>query len=1144
MSGYINKLRQLLNDPRNQKGNALMFIKNTVPPGEFSSAINLSPLLIREKLAGDNFKSIDEIFQREPFNYTGDFKRELFWLQYNIKHNIKTINQFLLDKNAFEKDFLLARYDDAENCLNEIVRIFGVNLWTIEMTLLLKEYQNDTKENWTTLSDYLGKIKSPFYQFIINFYSKRVEVGMSFENCITQFENELSGVEAETSVHDFFVFKSLLIANYEYSSEDLRSVLYITHLFSAIDQYLVLIEVFMKLLSNNTESDKMILQFIKRNFLSVTNDARISNIINVLEEGSDLIKLCNTDRILPIIDNYTLGNHQKCIDDCNEALVDYPTSFELYEIYCKSLISIGREFRPTNISNLVDDILFNVYESLLYNKSSETNRGKLLKYALTFMSFNLGKQLAAFATNLINDKYKNYHSLLSNLSSTINNPRILTLDLRGREKFVFSKFSKLNNSAACYVNQFITNYEKTLSHFQLLNAIQANIYTARNLFVQSRYNEVIELLEAYTDKNIPSYLYNDVLSLLFASFINTKQLGKAIILSASVITGRTYYSNAFDLVQLCELVKAERLEQFCNLIELPILFNEVYKDYDSYEAYIEFMLANDEEFPSKLRVPELVARFSKEKLIYFLSKVCVIDTIKYSLEFNSIDKAEQERHDILLLLITLDSDNANVYNEEITEILKVSSVRKAIKEVDEGRIYVNIESLKSSQLSKMQETFNRFKEIELTSKEKGLVGFNASKERNWINPEISLQDVNSNLNNPAYLAFKSIYLETREKFLYSKEYGLDSSLSTRIRHGALKNHIRSVFEKLCLVTSKANDVYLDNPKWAEQLAYDPELNEKLQIRLKEFSKQIDDYATYIVENLIQIQTERHTEKREGLFIYYSDDDQLFAFFDENKERFNSVYSIIDILYTDLTNYTNRTICLNVYNTFRKEIIEQYHHFIDTLHTDLRSYGIGNQCDLLPNVLKCSTDIQTELEFISEWFVLNTTSSSSLLDIETIINASIELTNKINPNFHLAPTIEIKCEPFLGFSDLIFVFNILLNNIIEHSKLGPSEVNVCITIDKEDKYVVTHFKNNISQNVDIGKNRKKLESIKTNWNNHSDIERSNKEGESGYDKIKRILLYEAMAKADKFDYFITETDVTISLYFPFNKTVKNEENINH
>src|SRR5690606_8643523 len=118
--------------------------------------------------------------------------------------------------------------------------------------------------------------------------------------------------------------------------------------------------------------------------------------------------------------------------------------------------------------------------------------------------------------------------------------------------------------------------------------------------------------------------------------------------------------------------------------------------------------------------------------------------------------------------------------------------------------------------------------------------------------------------NPAFLAFKSIYLETREKFLFSKEYGLDSSLSTRIRHGALKNHIRSVFEKLNLVTSKLGDEYLENGRWAEQLFFDEEINNLVQTRLKAFSKEIDDYTTYIVDNLIQIQTERHHDKEEGL----------------------------------------------------------------------------------------------------------------------------------------------------------------------------------------------------------------------------------------------------------------------------------------
>ncbi len=523
-----------------------------------------------------------------------------------------------------------------------------------------------------------------------------------------------------------------------------------------------------------------------------------------------------------------------------------------------------------------------------------------------------------------------------------------------------------------------------------------------------------------------------------------------------------------------------------------------------------------------------------------MQEVCKISTIRYSLEFSSIESAEQERHAICDLLKEIDPKNSLNYDREISDLLRIGAVRKVIKEVDEGRLYVNIENLKNQQLSNLKESFTRYKEIEYISKEKGLIGFNSSKERNWIKVNIHQKQAYSELDDPAYLAFKSIYVESKERFLFSKEYGLDSSLSTRIRHGALKNHIRSVFEKLNLVTSKADNVYIDKLKLQDLLSHDPELNYRVQNLLKSFSKKIDDYTTYIVNNLIQIKNERHPENKDGLFNYYSDDEILWPFYQEYKERFDSVDAILDVVYNDLINYTLRSICIGIYDFFVYDINEKYQELIEELQLELRELDLGNYFGLLPNVIKSSTDIQAELEVIAQWFTLTTTSSSSLLDIETIINASIELTNKINPNFCLRPEIINNCDPVIGYNDLIFVFNILLNNIIQHSNLQPHEVNVSINLEQLGKYFIVTFKNNICSSVNYDRNKQKLELVKQNWNNHDDIERSNTEGESGYDKIKRLLLYEAQAKTDMFDYIFGKDEVRISLYFPYNKPITNEE----
>ncbi|MBL7784700.1 MAG: hypothetical protein JNM36_02245 [Chitinophagales bacterium] len=1140
MSDYKKQLRKIQNKHSKNPLIILSEIKKQVNPGEFENAINTDFRLKNFKTTNLKFSDILGIKQRDALVFTSDIKRELFWLFYNFKQEAVFLNSFLQNKADFEKLFILCQYDAAQDLLNEIRKNFGESLWTLEMTLLLKEYQFETKENWVELSNFLTQIKSPFYQFVINFYSKRIEENMSFENCFILFQNDFNGVNTYDYVRDFIVFKCLFIANFEYCYENLDSVLYISNIYGVIDQYLITIEVLMRLVSQNSNNDKTLIQFTNKINTYITNDYRLSNILNLIDKKTDIILLHRTAVILPIIDTYTRGNFADCLILCTNELKEFPLSFELYELYVKSLHNLNLGFKPTDISSFVDKILEVMFKTLLYDKDSEKHRNKLMKYAISFLSFDFGKQLYAFAAGLGNDINANMHTLISCLSSSINNPRVFSLNLNKRESLAIEKFKSFQQSDSFKINEFIKGC-RSISEILIKNDIQSITYQARYYFNQSDFQKVIELTEPFIEqKQLSLFYYDNIIFLLSESYLKTNQLVAAMALSANIIADRVFYTNKLNIHGLVAQVKHEGIDKYTEYIDVPILFSLISKEYDLYEVYIEFMLCYEEEYPSKLDVNSLVNKFSLKKIIYFLKEVCTISTMAYSLEFNSINEVEQERCSICGLLKELDPENKAYYDDEVAEILKSIAVRKALKEVNQGRLFVNIEGLKNIQMNNIKESFMRYKELEITSKHKGLIGFNVSKEMNWDSQEYISKKSDAKFNDPAFLAFKSIYFETRERFLFNKAYGLDSCLSTNYRHGSVKNHIRSVFEKHNLITSKNNDKYIDNLYWVDKIA--PHINNDVQEKLKKFSEEIDNYTKEIIDNFIQIQTERHTEKKNGIFNYSTKEEILWLFFQEHKERFFSVEAILDIIYVNFINHTIYNVYTSIYSNIVNVITKKYQKIIECLSKDLKNIGIGNECDLLHNVSKSSTNIQQELEDIAEGFYLNTTNSASLLDIETIIYASKEYVNGINPYSCINPEVNV-WFPMPAYSTLIFVFNILFTNIIKHSGLNSSNVKVIINVfmPKND-YVEIQVINNISETVDTNNIRNKLQKVKDNWNNHENIERSNIEGGSGFDKIKRLLLYEVIAKTDRFEFSITPEKVTISLFLPVKRTMINIENI--
>ncbi|NTD99923.1 hypothetical protein G6M26_30800 [Agrobacterium tumefaciens] len=1130
MADFQKKLRNILYNSKLSKYKVLAAIKRELNPGEFEAAINSNPLLKRAKLSGSILDNEYSVHQREAYHFTDDIRVELPWIAYDLKQYGNLLNEFISKKNEFEKLIFLARYDEAAILLNDIKEFCGISLWHTEMSLMLKEYQKGTKANWELLSYYLTQFKNPFYQFVISFYSKRIEENMSYENCFNQFQTDFDEVNADTMVRDFFVFKCLYNASFDYDHKDFSGVTFINQIFGVVDQYLLIIEIMMRLVAQGDQYDRTVLKSVNRLLPIVQNDYRLANLSNLLDHQSSAIKLINSTNLIFIIDCFAVGDYDRCINECLENLKQCPTAFELYELYCKSLINSKSKFVPTDISPIVDKILDDLYSALLYESGSENARGHLLKHSLKYFSFDFGKQLSAFAISLENVNYSNTEFLISCLSSSFNNPKILSLNFPSRRNVLMQKSSQLYSEISSSVNNYLGGYSdvKVKSN----DPIQQCIYKARHLFSKNLYRETLEVLSHYDNDCFTGYYRDIKTSLTYISLIKTGKPDEAMVLYSTLLSADRYLVEKLDCVRLIGIIKENGYDNYANYIDLPILASVEYKAYFLYEPYIEFMISCDEEYPSRLNHHKLIQENSFRKVLYFLREVCNVSVLKYSLEFDSIEKAEQERLDICKVLQQLDPDNKYLYQQEIAEILKRGAVRRAIKEVNEGRLYVNVESLKGQQLNQVRESFARFKELEQTTRSKELKGFNSSKDRNWISVDIKTTELDTKYDDPAFLAFKSIYFTSKERFLFSKEYGLDSCLSTNFRHGSVKNHIRSVFEKLHLVTPKLEEKYVQNLYWKDKLEIDVASIASVQQLLSEFSKEIDDYTKYIINNLIQIRTERHPEKKDALFSYFTDDESIWNFYVDNKERLSSVDSLINLCYTDLTNATLGYVFLTIYNNFTSKINDSFQSYIQKLHEGLKELGLNTQSELSHNLVKSSTDIRVELDVIASWFNLNTTNSSSLLDIETIIIASKEYINRINPTFCIEPQINVEF-PILAFSNLIFVFNILLNNIIEHSNLKSEEVEVSINVyEPINGTVEVKVKNTISSSVDKDHTICELQKVKDDWNNHENIDRSNTEGGSGFVKIKRLLIYEVEAKTDKFSFSVSDNDVSISLFLPF------------
>jgi hypothetical protein len=1131
---YKKLTRAVIANRKNNLSQKIDFIKQNINSGDFNSALKLHPPFLNQLKKKPYFKNIEDISIREPYSFSKDLRIEIRWLLVTLQYFFSEIDEFLKLKKDFETSFIKEKHTDSKEILKKIESKFGITFWSLESKFLIEDRVNGNNANWSLLSDNLEKIKTPIHEFIINSSSKRIESNMSFESYLNQFQNDIDSINANGMIEDFLVFKNFNYPNYEYSYKNLESVIYVASTMSIIDQYLLLVEIISYNVINSTDNDKLYFSFINSAKKSISNDPVIINLYNIINEKG-LFDDSNFNHSLNnCLNSYYSGDFTKSLEISRDGILENPLEFEYYEVYCKSLINLKEKFTPVGLSDFSDKILLNVFGLFSFNGNEKKHFTFLINSSLHLMNMNFGRQIFGLLSEI--EGFNEQQCLRGVLSSKSFSYKLLYFHQKRKAK-ILKNLDTLKDNHSFKISKFKLGLDSKFEESLSKSTNQASIFNAINLFNKREYKKVIDLLEQSKNLNDIHYYYERKIGLLFYSYIQENQIKKALQLFGEVFFNEQLKTRKIKTIELFDKISLlDSNIEIEDLIELPILVSIHAKDYDLYETYDNFLYSNEIDDLKTLDISKFMEKFGVDKSIYFFENIVKIDTIKYSSEYSSISEVEDDIVMILNQLILINPNKKNNYEKEINEIYRINSVRKVLKEVDEGRLYIDVDSLKEKQIRKFNEDFKRFKEIEQSSSVQSLISFNASNTHNWNDIFHSKTSSYVSYNSADYLAFKSIYLESRDNFLFSKEHGLDSSLSTRIRHGALKNHIRSVFEKLDLITSKLNSEYKENIIWKNKLKTKRKLNTDIQQILKTFSKSIDDYLIYIVEQLVQIQTENKTDKSDGIFQFFTNDLTLFEFYKFNKKNFDSIDTIIEMLLTNLVNHTILELQGEINEKFETEIWNNFKKIIDDSISSLRKLNLPNDYELIPNLIKSGTEMQNELEVIADWFYLNTSNSSTLLNIRTVIDASIELTNKIHPNFRIAPVIKTNCEPFGVYSSLIFVFNILFNNVISYSGLNQYDTNIEIEIEIIDsKYSLIRISNNYNKNKDYSENIERLTKVKNNWNDHTNIERSNKEGESGFDKIKRMLIYETYSKTDKFDFTIENGKTSISLFFPHIKT---------
>ncbi len=1055
------------------------------------------------------FNSLSELGKKK-LDYFSSIETELNWFVNLFKKYSNEINLFIECKNIYETNFLLGNYSQSKETLNEIKDITH-SYWGLENDFLQIQYEKGLEFNFKLLNkSKTEKVSDPVFYYLAHFFSYKVEMDISYFGYINSIDNVLNDIPSH--YHPYFSYR-LNSINYDYQTLD--NLLSVTSNLSLIDKYIVYKDIVASILSNQTNEESYYFILEHCEYLSnCIDDTFFINANFLTSRKSEILKKVPTEET-KLIDLFTKGKYEDVILNSKKVFFKN-VSFSSIEIYVKSHIHLGKELQNIgNNKSLLNIILRLTYNILLRNKGSNEALIEFLTIANAISSFEIVKDLIVFFSYHFNVEENRVNCTKSYLFSKNNNPLhfeiFRNIDLK---KSYLQKMSENNSVTFKFFNGIIS--EDKTKNIDIPDYRQS-FYIGRNYFKIGDYQSCkLEIGKIIGKFKKIAYLEEQCLKLLFFSFIELLEYDNAIDLYVDNYISNPLIVSKINAKKLStKIVRSKWKNISLSNINFPIFIylahSETHPQYIAYDMYMRTQKILKPSDLHKIEGIELV------KKIFFLKTVANLKIVsRKAIVFKNSTAVLKERISICQILSKIDEKNIEEYSEEISEITQRLNVQQRIKEIDESKIYIDEIGILEKELNEVQKGFNRFKSISQLLKESKIdatgIGYYALVE--LMIGKIDSETYRKSLRKTDihFELFTQLFLEIRDKFLFSNQYGLDYYLSQRIRHGTIINQLRKSFKTHNLVTKKSskNDEYLPNVYWVNNLNLKKESKIIFVERLNLFSSNIDNIISSLKNKFIQIKTEDQKTNQTGWFEYThnakGNTNVLYSLFIKELQFFTDfddfVKSIFDILWL----ITERNLEL-VRQKLDLEIKHKLIVELDTLEVDLNNIIPTREgSSLFRSIAKCRTNIQADVDYVITWF--NKSKNNEIdFTFEDALNTSLQIVHNIaSPNtleiqtHNNASKDLIKGQYFTHFVDLIKIF---LTNIYDYySKSDVKNRQTKIVASQKDDVLILEFCNSLQEREDI----EKLKSIIQKKQDVEDkqVKGIRGEGSTGFPKAKNIL----------------------------------------
>lgn len=1070
------------------------------------------------------------------------------------------INFYITSKKSYELQLQRRNYTDAKKILDDIDSEVGVSLWSCGQRLLIEQKENSIREKPEYFLDKYFENEHRNLITIFNLFhlSFLADNELKYNTYKKLFQKYIDDIKNET-VKKYILSKFSF--NRTYLIDNISLVLQVDSQYSIIDMY------------NDLET--IIPVYYKKFFTSgIGTVLQISKvgIKSKLANNIDLIQCIYNNTQIPtdqknlncqIIEQYIIGEYQIVFDLVKEALEYYVIDFDIAYMFCTSAIRLG----VTDLGNAPSYIVC-IWNLLKMDNQLRDSIIQLQKELRQSWGLSHNYALIDFSqkNKLIDTEWGEYDFVSQTSFSNINAKYIKKISNSLTNQF-FDYFVRFAPNAVSYYNAQFGNYALVTNNS--INYLRKEFLNIDILIANDSCHEAIISLKKLAQSGAIANAYDK--TVFYKKYIEAYLKLKDFYSVIKIVVDIYFDDNKMFL--WINNIFASRIPQKIrdNGLQSDIV-NIIYEYIINPTNYSRQIIAYSNYLDNNNydTIFEALEQFdvNSEKEKFFFDTVCSIDLLKRDPMVKKAKKTAEDAR-IIILQKMYDIYKDSKYTKEIESIRTAVYIKNNLSKINKSRIYVDTEKIYSEHKDEWSWMCNKLHES-LQGKSDAIACINDEATNfDTLNAKVECPSIDSQPLNILNRLLNSMLKE----FLFSQPYGLETYLSSRIRHGYCREQLTNFLNEqhlLSLDKSQSGELLI-NTYWSEKLKDDCKLHEYVMEALSTFTRNINGKVDEILKKWLRIQ-------------WYGIPDGLFKFAELSARlpvacdyylkasltNSASLYREFTKLFWDYTQLMLNDIKARI----DSELNDFYSSELTELEKKLKQYSVSkkdnNIKQLLRNCGVARSKVVTALTQFKDAFSINigdynNFSLESLTHIcqQICINSNNDC-NNIKWTINADSNTLFEGKYFVSFVDSL---SILLNNAINHSgftSFQDIEINVEAVEahgEEKDEAIKTFngrgigianvssrvfsvsVKNNLHNSINVDSLEQKLNNIFLSIRE----DRGNKiqsEGGSGLHKLCNIVQNNIEAPY-YIGYTLPEQNICVSYVFIANNIIKgdNDANIN-